>query len=92
MKLTKQQTAFLPTVPLELAEVLLNCRLGMRITEVMVFDSPVYGKTGYYVCPQCKSTMEREFVSCCDRCGQHLNWEDCRKAKVIYPGRKKNEA
>ena len=38
MKLTKQQTAFLPTVPLELAEVLLSYRLGMRVTEVMVLE------------------------------------------------------
>ena len=92
MKLTKQQEAFLPTVPLELAELRLSYRLGMRITEIMVFDSPVYGKTGYYVCPRCKTTMEQEFISYCDRCGQHLDWKDYRKAKIIYPGRKKNEA
>jgi len=33
-----KQTAFLPTVPLELAEVLLSYRLGMRVTEVMVLE------------------------------------------------------
>ena len=30
--------------------------------------------------------LEREFMSYCDRCGQHLGWNSYRKAKVIYPG------
>ena len=89
MKLIKQQAAFFPTVSIELTELLLSYRVGMRVTEVMVFDTPVYGKTRYYVCPRCKITMEREFVSFCDRCGQHLDWKDYRKVKVIYPGREK---
>ncbi len=60
-------------------------RIGMRIEEVMVFET-WYGKTGYYVCPRCKITMDREFTSFCDRCGQKLDWRGYRKAKVIYPG------
>lgn len=92
MKLTEQHTAFLSTISLEVEKAFLSYRLGMRVTEVRVFNSPVYGKTGYYICPRCKTTMEREFVSFCDRCGQHLDWEDYWQAKVIYPGRRKNEA
>jgi len=34
------------------------------------------GNDGYYpVCPRCKRTMEREFQTCCDRCGQKLKWD-----------------
>ena len=62
-------------------------RLKMPISEVMVFRTH-FGETGFYVCPRCKLTLDREFVSFCDRCGQHLDWKDYRKAKLIYPGRK----
>lgn len=62
-------------------------RIGMRIEEVMVFDT-WYGKTGYYVCPRCKITMEREYMSFCDRCGQKLDWKYHKKAKEIYPGKR----
>ena len=62
-------------------------RKGMFIEEIMVFDT-WYGKTGYYVCPRCKITMDREFMSFCDRCGQKLDWKYYKKAKVIYPGNK----
>lgn len=60
-------------------------RKGMLVNEVMVFET-WFGKTGYYVCPRCKITMDREFMSFCDRCGQKLNWENYRKAKIVYPG------
>ena len=62
-------------------------RFPMSVTEVMAFET-FHGKTGYYVCPRCSTTMEREFVSYCDRCGQHLSWKGYRKAKVVYPGKK----
>ena len=61
-------------------------RQKMRIREVMVFSSPVYGKIGYYVCPRCSTTLEREFMPFCDRCGQRLDWRGYRKAKKICPG------
>ena len=65
----------------------ISFRFPMTVTEVMVFET-LHGKTGYYVCPRCNITMEREFVSFCDRCGQHLNWKGYKKAKVIYPENK----
>ena len=34
------------------------------------------GEDVYYpVCPRCGSTMEREYQSYCDRCGQRLSWD-----------------
>lgn len=29
----------------------------------------------YAVCPRCAVTIDREYVSFCDRCGQRLSWE-----------------
>ena len=63
----------------------ISFRLGMQVTEVMVISSGLYGETGYYVCPRCSITMEREFMAYCDRCGQRLDWKYYKKAKVIYP-------
>lgn len=62
-------------------------RKDMLVNEVMVFDA-WFGQTGYYVCPRCKITMDRVFVSFCDRCGQKLDWKYYRKAKVVYPGKR----
>ena len=37
------------------------------------------------VCPRCKTTMEREYMAYCDRCGQCLDWRGLKKAQVVYP-------
>lgn len=62
----------------------LEYRLPMLVTELMVFSS-AFGRTSYYVCPRCNITMEREFQSYCDRCGQRLDWKRYRHAKIIWP-------
>lgn len=49
-------------------------RIPMPVTEVRRFQ----GRSGFIafpVCPHCGQTMEREFQSYCDRCGQCLDWE-----------------
>lgn len=33
------------------------------------------GSTTFPVCPNCLKTLEREYQTCCDRCGQRLDWE-----------------
>ncbi len=76
----------LPRANLELLLCQASYRVAMRVTEVMVCKSAWIGETGYYVCPRCHITLEREFMSFCDRCGQHLNWRDYKKAATIYPG------
>ena len=45
------------------------------------------GMTGYPVCPNCKTTMEREFQRHCDRCGQCLDWKLFSQATIILPER-----
>lgn len=82
MKLTQDKTVFHPTL---FWKALSSYRLQMPVTEVMVFP---YGN-GYYVCPRCHITLEREFMAFCDRCGQHLGWRGYKKAKVIYPCNRK---
>ena len=54
------------------------------VTELRVFYT-AFGTTGYYVCPGCGVTLEREFVNFCDRCGQRLDWDDYESARIIYP-------
>lgn len=61
-------------------------RQERSITEVMVFSN----SNAYYACPRCKATLDREFVSFCDRCGQSLSWKGYRKAKIIHPGQHTN--
>ena len=56
-------------------------RMEVPVTEVRVFLSG----DAYYICPRCGITLEREFMSYCDRCGQHLGWRNYGKAKVVYP-------
>lgn len=41
--------------------------------------------TGFAVCPQCGSSIEREYQNFCDRCGQMLDWSDYDRSAVILP-------
>lgn len=58
-------------------------RTAMQIAEFMVYKSPGPEEVGYFVCPRCHVTLEREFVPFCDRCGQRLSWKGYKHAKVI---------
>ena len=62
-------------------------RCPMLVRKLMIF-SHREGEYGYYVCPQCQITVEREFIKYFDRCGQHLDWSRYEQAKIIYPGLK----
>ena len=42
-----------------------------------------YRDTDYCICPRCNTTMEREFMHYCDRCGQCLCWKDYKKVVII---------
>lgn len=46
-------------------------RAPMRVKEVCQFDSGDI----YPICPRCGMTIDREYMSFCDRCGQRLGWE-----------------
>ncbi|MDD4688804.1 MAG: hypothetical protein PHE51_03545 [Eubacteriales bacterium] len=51
----------------------LSYRASMEVYDTKKFatrDRDIY----FPVCPRCSMTIEREFMSYCDRCGQRLNW------------------
>lgn len=56
-------------------------RKPMAVTQIRLF--PADG--AYPVCPQCSSSMEREYQRFCDRCGQCLSWKNYKQALVIFP-------
>ena len=62
----------------------------MRVTAVRCYRGGMLlgAETQLYsfpVCPRCQLTMEREYQSYCDRCGQALDWKGFSKALVILP-------
>ena len=66
----------------------LSYRRPMVVRELMVFPA-MKQDISFYVCPRCRTTMEREFMSYCDRCGQRLSWTRYEQAQIVYPGTKK---
>ena len=87
VKPARQKILLSSTACWNLLLLLAGYRRGMPVREVLVLPS-ASGETGYYFCPRCHVTMEREFLAFCDRCGQRLDWKDYRKARKIYPGRR----
>ena len=54
-------------------------RMPLAVQEVRVFPNG----DSYPVCPKCKSTLEREYMNFCDRCGQKLDWKEYGKAVEV---------
>lgn len=75
------QTYFRHVLPLQFLLSLAQFRIPMPVTDLMVFHN-----TSFYVCPQCGVTIEREFMRFCDRCGQRLDWNHYKNARIVYPG------
>lgn len=44
----------------------INYRIALAVTE--------RNHRGYAICPRCNVSLERDYQSFCDRCGQHLKW------------------
>lgn len=82
---TLPELSFFPLFLWQLFMLFTEYRMELQVEEVMVFPNG----HAYYVCPRCDTTLEREFTAYCDRCGQHLGWKSYRKAKVVYPGNRK---
>ena len=60
-------------------------RVPLLVTKVIA-----YANTTYPVCPRCAVSLDREYMSFCDRCGQKLNWDLFGYAKVIHPDYKRD--
>ena len=52
----------------------------MQVSQIF-YVSDVNGS--FPVCPACRVTIEREYQSYCDRCGQRLGWKHYKTAEVI---------
>ncbi len=61
-------------------------RNPLSVNKILIFRNSS-GETGYYMCPRCEVSLERDFVSYCDRCGQALDWKHYKKATPIFPQR-----
>lgn len=85
MKATVQDISVSKSGFWNLLQAVLSFRQPMPIAEVKVLLG-----SGYYVCPRCSLTMDREFMAFCDRCGQCLDWKHYKKARIIYLNRKQN--
>ena len=57
-------------------------RHPMPVNEVFYYADSLIGPTTYPICPHCGMTMEREFQSFCDRCGQALDWDGLEQAVI----------
>ncbi len=64
----------------------LSYREKMRVTHIRCYGGR-YSLMSFPVCPRCGVTMEREYQSYCDRCGQCLDWTGFSKATVILPSK-----
>ena len=58
-------------------------RRPMSVNEFLIYSND----NAYPICPKCGSSMERDYQSFCDRCGQKLDWNDFGNAHAnyIYP-------
>lgn len=57
-------------------------RAPMEVTHILKLPGGCY----YPVCPRCKSSVDREYMRYCDRCGQKLGWKRIKEAIIVYPG------
>ena len=56
-------------------------RRMMPVREYILYPSCFGTESAFFLCPRCNITMEREYQSYCDRCGQRLGWRSINKAK-----------
>lgn len=57
----------------------LSFRIAMPVKEVIMRKNHFT----YPICPRCRISIEREYMSFCDRCGQALDWDSYSDAVII---------
>ena len=58
-------------------------RLPRLVQQIRCYEGN-RGLLSFPVCPRCQITMEREYQSFCDHCGQRLNWQNFDHAQIIF--------
>ena len=56
-------------------------RTALPVTKVILYSND---KFCYPMCPRCKISMDRDYMSFCDHCGQKLNWDYVDHAEIIF--------
>jgi len=54
-------------------------RKPLAVTEILL----LLNGDAFPVCPRCRITLEREYQRFCDRCGQHLDWDNFDDAEIV---------
>jgi hypothetical protein len=55
-------------------------RIAMPVTKMVQYHT---SGDCYPLCPRCRQSMDREYMSYCDRCGQKLSWEQLDNATIL---------
>lgn len=55
-------------------------RIALPVTQIVRYS--VSGSC-CPLCPRCKSSLDREYASFCDRCGQKLCWDRLDYAEIL---------
>ena len=61
-------------------KVVCSYRIPLLVTQIKEYPDSMLS---FSVCPKCRSTLEREYQSYCDRCGQCLDWSEFSDAEII---------
>lgn len=62
---------------------ILRDALSYRITRQVVQVRSTRAIGCYPVCPRCRASLEREYMSYCNCCGQRLGWDTYERADVL---------
>lgn len=58
-------------------------RIPRAVTQVCLHT----GGDSYPICPRCDSSLDREYIGFCDRCGQRLEWGIFPLAQIRHAGK-----
>ena len=59
--------------------IALTYRQPLKVVQMLLLENG----DCFPVCPRCGITLEREYMSYCDRCGQCLEWKSYTKAILV---------
>lgn len=59
-------------------------RIPLSVKKMLLLNSG----TSYPICPRCDHTVDREYIEFCDRCGQHLSWNQYEFATIVFAPKK----
>lgn len=59
--------------------IALTYRQPLKVMQMLLLENG----DCFPMCPRCSITLDREYMSYCDRCGQCLEWEGYAKAILV---------